>query len=498
MSKRGIIYVATGPKYLEEALQSAASVRQAMPGFPMTLFTDQTPPGGVFERVIAVEGKGMGRPAKIRSMAESPYEETLFLDTDTWMCQPCEDIFWPLEKYDLAVVHEVYRNEYAFESFPDSFPALNTGVLVYRKNEGTAALFKEWERSYLDVFRHKRPADQPAFRDALFSSDLRHYILPPEYNFRTNYPVVLGGFARAKIIHDRSPFIKELASLLGTDTSHPPLFFGAVNWRFWFFRLWIRLRTLLFRARAGGLRGMMSRLAGRTKKGDPLPIPASPSSFKKVSRLNLSRLLFWTMPRRYNEIMSVITQKKLAPYFQRVEALVHIEAGGSIEHTSVKQNQLAVLLAAVKGTEHMKDPIIEIGSFRGVTTSALARATSREVVAVDPYIGEGGHPKDLVFFEKHTEGLANVRLVRRCSDTGFADWCNASASLVFIDAIHDFANTWYDFAAWSRLLPSGGMVAFHDVDQFPGVNRVCQRILKRHPEWVPWAYAPNIAIFKRL
>ncbi len=260
MSKQGIIYVATGMKYLQEALQSAASVQLAMPGFPMTIFTDQTPPAGVFERVIPVDGKGMGRPAKIRSMAESPYEETLFLDTDTWMCQSCADIFWPLEKYDLAVAHEVYRNEYAFEDFPDSFPALNTGVVIYRKNERTAALFQEWERSYLEVFRHKRPADQPAFRHTLFHSEVRHYILPSEYNFRTNYPVVLGGFARAKIVHDRSPYMKELVALLGHDTSHPPLFFGHVNFRFWRTWAWIRTRTILRRAWAMGAKGLWKRL----------------------------------------------------------------------------------------------------------------------------------------------------------------------------------------------------------------------------------------------
>jgi len=264
MSQRGIIYVATGAKYLAETLRSLDSVRRAMPNVPVTLFSDQTPPPGRFDQVIAVEGSGMGRPAKIRSMANSPYDETLFLDSDTWMCQPCDDIFWPLEKgYDLAVAHEVYRNEYAFEQFPDSFPALNTGVLVWRKSERTTAFFETWERSYLDVFRHKRPADQPAFRHRLFHSDLRHYILPAEFNFRTNYPVVLGGFARAKIIHDRSPYLNELAELLGSDTGHPPVYFGPIHFRFWRVWAWIRLRTLLVRARALGPAAVLRRLLQR-------------------------------------------------------------------------------------------------------------------------------------------------------------------------------------------------------------------------------------------
>lgn len=261
MSKQGVIYVATGAKYIAEAVQSASSVRKAMPGVPITLFSDQAPDTDVFDQVNHVEGGGHGRPAKIRSMAESPYEHTLFLDSDTWMCQPCHDIFWPLDHgYDLALAHEVYRNEYAFEEFPDSFPALNTGVVAFRKSDGTAAFFREWERSYLEVFRHKRMADQPSFRHTLFHSGLRHYILPPEFNFRTNYPVVLGGFARAKIIHDRSPFLTELVALLGQDTGHPPVYFGRVNWRFWRVWAWIRLRTLARRAREMGASGLWRRL----------------------------------------------------------------------------------------------------------------------------------------------------------------------------------------------------------------------------------------------
>jgi len=264
VNHQGIIYVATGPKYLAEALRSVASVRRVMPGVSITLFSDQVPPLGVFDLVIPVEGGGMGRPAKIRSMANSPYEQTLFLDSDTWMCQPCADIFWPLEKgYDLAAAHEVYCNEYAFEQFPDSFPALNTGVLAWRKSAKTAAFFQAWENSYINVFRHKRPADQPAFRHTLFHSDLQHYILPPEFNFRTNYPVVLGGFARAKIIHDRSPYLHELAALLGEDTGHPPVFFGRVNWRFWFIWAWIRCRTLVSRAYTMGPGGLLRRLINR-------------------------------------------------------------------------------------------------------------------------------------------------------------------------------------------------------------------------------------------
>jgi len=260
MKSRGVVYVAIGSKHANEACQSARSVQRAMPGFPMTLFTDQVPPQGLFENIVKIEDAKLGFACKIRPMAMSPYQETLFLDTDTFMCNPCEDIFWPLERHDIAIAHEVYRNEYSFESFPDSFPSMNTGVIVFRKSEKTTAFFNAWEENHRNYFQHKRSEDQPSFRYTLFNSDLTHYILPSEYNFRTNYPIILGGFAKAMIIHDRSPNLERLAALLGINTSHPPIYFGPLNSGFvaaWYL---LRIRTLFIRARGLGLSGLFSRL----------------------------------------------------------------------------------------------------------------------------------------------------------------------------------------------------------------------------------------------
>jgi len=195
--------------------------------------------------------------------------------------------------------------------------------------------------------------------------------------------------------------------------------------------------------------------------------------------------------------MARIGHTSLSGKFRDAGAEVSEQEGERIEHTAVTTCQLALLLKAVTATDLLQFSIIEIGSYRGATTRALAAATSREVVAIDPYVGDGGHQRDLQLFEQHTVGLSNVRMLREPSDRGFDLWGKNPVSLVFIDAIHEYVHAWYDFAAWGSLVPVGGMVAFHDVDQFPGVNRVCQKILRDHPEWQPWGYAPNIAIFQR-
>lgn len=226
-------------------------------------------------------------------------------------------------------------------------------------------------------------------------------------------------------------------------------------------------------------------------------IPSPPSNWRDVPAWKPARLFRWTLPRRYHEIMARLAPANLAPVFTAAGARVSLGRGDALEHSAVTTGQLDLLLAGVTATEEIDAPIVEIGSYRGITTRAMARSTQREVWAVDPYLGDGGHPRDLVFFEQHTAGLPNVKMLRMSSDKAMTSWGAKPVSLVFIDAIHEYVHAWYDFAAWGSLVPTGGIVAFHDVDAFPGVNRVCRKILQSCPEWRPWGYAPNIALFQR-
>ncbi len=223
-----------------------------------------------------------------------------------------------------------------------------------------------------------------------------------------------------------------------------------------------------------------------------------PSSWRDKGRFSFGRIVNWTIPRRIHEGLAVLGQKSLVPAFESARAKVEKDAGKKIEHTAVSQGQQSVLLAAIAASEEMGEPIIEIGSFRGITTRAIALATKREVVAVDPYIGEGGHQVDLDYFREHTAGLQNVTLLRNASDPAFREWGERPISFVFIDAIHEYLHAWFDFTAWGSLVKPGGFVAFHDVDQFAGVNRACQKLLRECPEWQPWGYAPNIGVFRRV
>jgi predicted O-methyltransferase YrrM len=147
-------------------------------------------------------------------------------------------------------------------------------------------------------------------------------------------------------------------------------------------------------------------------------------------------------------------------------------------NTTVTELQARYLLAAVEATEGMdRTVVVEIGSYRGATTRLLALATKRQVVAVDPFIGYGGSKQDYEIFRQATSSLSNVIHVHATSGQALQDWAFGPVSLLFIDSVHDWTNTWFDVVGWSRKLTPGGLVALHDTDskRFAGARKAAFR-----------------------
>jgi len=172
------------------------------------------------------------------------------------------------------------------------------------------------------------------------------------------------------------------------------------------------------------------------------------------------------------------------------------ERGASLVDTAVTAGQREVLARALKQTENIKLPVVEIGAWHGVTTAVLAEMTSRLVYAIDPYKDATGDENDMQMMQERIRGLTNVKHIRLSSGEAVKMLEQERFSLIFVDAIHDYLNTWFDFRAWGALVVKEGMIAFHDVDDFPGANLACRRILKRKG-FVPWGYCPNIVVFRR-
>ncbi len=150
-------------------------------------------------------------------------------------------------------------------------------------------------------------------------------------------------------------------------------------------------------------------------------------------------------------------------------------------NTSVTPIQMRHLLGALAMTEHLAGTVaVEVGAYRGETTRCLSRATSRRLVAVDPFTGYGGAEQEYRHFRGRVAGLGNVVHERKTSGEAARGWAHGPASLAFIDAVHDYVNTAFDIETWSRMLVPGGVLALHDTDHewFAGTRRAAFEALE--------------------
>jgi hypothetical protein len=206
----GIYYVATGQRHISEAIQSALSVRACMPDVKIAVSVDDASllQRSLFDIVSLVDSPTYSVFDKIIPLARTPFEETLFLDTDTVMIEPVYELFPILKRFELAYCHAPYRNAHPWVPVfgcPEAFPEANTGVILYRWCEKVRCVFLSWAA----IVKNQRSQvqnecdDQPAFREAVYKSTLNFTILPPEYNYRPIFPAFAGGNMKVKILHGR-------------------------------------------------------------------------------------------------------------------------------------------------------------------------------------------------------------------------------------------------------------------------------------------------------
>ena len=188
--KLGVLYIVTGEKYLHAAIHSARSVRKFAPELGIHLFTGDVnyPPlienMGVFDTIEQIENPH--RRSKVEYLKNSPFERTLYLDSDTEVVAPITQMYGVLDAFDMAICHAHWRNHVITSkvwnrALPPSFPQFNSGVILYKRNAKTTEVFEAWAKGFEQA---RFPQDQVTLRETLWNSDIRVYTLPPEYNVR--------------------------------------------------------------------------------------------------------------------------------------------------------------------------------------------------------------------------------------------------------------------------------------------------------------------------
>jgi predicted O-methyltransferase YrrM len=223
---------------------------------------------------------------------------------------------------------------------------------------------------------------------------------------------------------------------------------------------------------------------------DPFAVKAYPKHYPlRLAWTAQSRLLEFVAERRHRSIVDLIRSSS---------DIQHVleERGLPLTDTAVTTRQLELLKLGLTYAANVAGDAVEVGSYRGVTTVALAAHTKKTVFAVDPFIGYGGSAEDYALFQGRTDAVPTIKHIRKPSGEAAHSFRDGSLSFVFIDAIHDVSNSFYDFAAWSPKVGQSGLIAMHDVDDHPGVGLSLRRILKQGNVKL-WSYCPNLAVLKK-
>lgn len=153
-----------------------------------------------------------------------------------------------------------------------------------------------------------------------------------------------------------------------------------------------------------------------------------------------------------------------------------------------------------QAAQHKK--IVELGSFLGRTTIALARSTPGEVYAIDDFrgvssvhlTGTGLEKKQIediqsnlfAYFRQNTASIPNIKVIQTDhADTGKlpVEWVRGlpeeKPDMVFIDGSHEYEDVKRDIMVWRERLMPGGLLCGHDLD-WPGVRQAIDELL---PGW---------------
>lgn len=178
----GFVFAASGERYTTLARRAARTLMGVMPDVQIDLFTDQSLTDPIFAEIHPLDRRTL-RP-KMEALRRSRFHKTIYLDCDVLAVADVSDIFAMLDRFDLVAAHENHRNgKVALYTVPgtppNAFPQINSGVMGIRKSPETAAFLTKWEDG---VLAQSFKFDQPLLRKLLWEADLRHHILPMDYN----------------------------------------------------------------------------------------------------------------------------------------------------------------------------------------------------------------------------------------------------------------------------------------------------------------------------
>jgi len=190
--KKGILYVAYGPKAIAHVERGIIVLRKYNRKLPVAVISDQNVKGCTI--LIKKPDADIGaRTYKTTIYFLSPFEQTLYLDADTeLLCDP-GSAFKLLNYADMAMAQDPIRIfnrnkwkglvaaeiKYTIEATGGGeLCYYNDGVILFKRNARVEALMKMWHEEWK---RFKRQ-DQPAMLRAMYQCPVKLITMREEFN----------------------------------------------------------------------------------------------------------------------------------------------------------------------------------------------------------------------------------------------------------------------------------------------------------------------------
>lgn len=216
--RAGYYYIAINDSSIGALVASARRLREVDPNHPISVCTDQElsiDDRALFDEVISVPHQidldgfrelpaypHQGLMGKVRYFYQSPYDVTIFMDTDTYAALPFTELFDIAADYDMAGSFcSGHFHDARFPDVPECFTMINTGMVMYRRNAAVKFMMRDW---WNIMAEHKDPwSDQAFFLKALWDhrKAIKFLHLPFEYNFRFIFPMY--AHSAVKLMHGR-------------------------------------------------------------------------------------------------------------------------------------------------------------------------------------------------------------------------------------------------------------------------------------------------------
>ncbi len=197
-----VVYSAIGRGFQWEACLSARSVKAVMPHCRTVLYSDQKVSSPfidecrpLFPDETIPDSTRKVKVCKIDAIlhaASTIAGRLTYLDTDTYVALPFDDLLGASDAFDICLAHDTWR-QFAFYGPVAPF---NSGVMIFRSGPRLQELLTAWRSAYVHM---ASTPDQVSFHSVLLASRLRILPLPPEMNARCEEPVHLSG--RVRVVH---------------------------------------------------------------------------------------------------------------------------------------------------------------------------------------------------------------------------------------------------------------------------------------------------------